>query len=76
MKKKHIRICCRCHVKIDGNIEYLLTEENKLEREGFYSFRKWSTTEKTYYYCCQKHFKEDSLYDSMFIPISRGGGGI
>jgi hypothetical protein len=68
---KPLKICCKCHVRINDDPEYFLSEENKLEYYGFYSFRRWSIFEKIYYYCCQKHFKEDSLYDSMCIPLNK-----
>lgn len=72
MRKEPLRICCKCHVKLNHYpAMFFLTEENKREREGFYSFRPWDIIEKYYFYCSQKHFKEDSLYDSMFIPINK-----
>lgn len=70
-KMKHrLLICCKCHVRINGELEYLLTEENKLDR-SFWAPNKKALFEKVYHYCSQKHFKEDSLWNSMFIPINR-----
>lgn len=68
--KHKLLICCKCYVRIDNELEYLLTEENKLDR-SFWVPNKKALFEKVYYYCSQKHFKEDSLWDSMFIPINR-----
>lgn len=65
---KNLYICCKCYTKIRRPI-YWLDDEIKLDSSFWNPYRKkWP--ELRYYYCCKKHFKEDSLWDSPLIPLN------